>query len=461
MRLKQYPYLFILMVFTMLFVFGCRSRSEETPDAYPVPVATVSKISITPGPEMLSQNDALYGYEGVSLGFSSELASNVFGTKQPAYAGFGLFYTSSGDIRPQMPDYIELMMQTSTFPARVGVQPIRTTDNQAYTTFAPEEIQRISTIENDVRNQLGAADVSPTPPKLTYIQFNNGIGRRYLAFKPSAQSFANENLYYVFEGVTDNGRYLTFFEYPISTPFLDGPTTDATLETITSQLDDLPTETFTPDLTLLDAVATSFEINPTDSFTFAATSGSAQPGNLVVTLGDVAGDIPPEVYAINQETNQQFTSILSTGLGLKQVTLNVPAGDYQVFAHIPGDVNGTFLGYWDVSDGQLSTVTVNTNETNSDPILTLADDPCTQNLPETPDGKYPATDTEPFQNLSGCLPAVGADDGSGNLHTVRAGDTLLSISRLYGIDWQRIARMNGLTEPYLLQPGQELIIPAP
>ena len=143
-------------------------------------------------------------------------------------------------------------------------------------------------------------------------------------------------LFYLFEGVTDNGRYLIFFEYPISTPFLDGPTADATLETITSQLDDLPTETFTPDLTLLDAVATSFEINPTDSFTFAATTGSAEPGNLVVTLGDVVGDIPPEVYAINQETNQQFTSILSTGLGLKQVTLNVPAGVYQVFAHVPG-----------------------------------------------------------------------------------------------------------------------------
>ena len=92
-----------------------------------------------------------------------------------------------------MPDYFEVTMQTNGIPARVGVQPIRTTDNQSYTAVSPEEIQRISTIENDVRNQLGAADVSPTPSKLAYVQFKNGIGRRYLAFKPSAQPFANED----------------------------------------------------------------------------------------------------------------------------------------------------------------------------------------------------------------------------------------------------------------------------
>ncbi|KAA3661962.1 MAG: LysM domain-containing protein, partial [Chloroflexi bacterium] len=282
--------------------------------------------------------------------------------------------------------------------------------------------------------------------------------------KPSAngeQAFTNENLYYLFEGVTGNGRYAIWFEYPLSTTFLTNLDPDTTAETITSQLDDLPSDTFTPELIKLDAVVTSFQIEPTESFTYAAAPGAPNPGNLIVTLGDVIGDIPPEVYAINQETNQQFTSQMPTGIGLKQVTMTVPSGDYKVFAHIPGDVNGTFLGYWDVSSGNLQTITVNTNETNGEPILTLADDPCSQVLPATPDEKYPATDSNTFQNLTGCVPAVAPGDGSSTLHTVREGDTLLSLSRIYNIDWQRIARMNGLTEPYLLQPDQQLIIPAP
>ncbi len=460
MRFKSTVRYSLLLLFVLIFSLGCGSRNEDEASEENSPESTGYQIIATPGPELLNRNDALYGYEGVSLGYAGELATNVSGSKQPAYTDFGIFYTSGGPIQAGLPDYIEITMQTGSRPARIGVQPIRAADNQSFTSLSPETIQRNSTIENDVKNQLGAVDIVPTPPKLAYIRFANGIGRRYLAFKPSSQSFANEDLYYVFEGVTDNGRYLIWFEYPISTTFLTNTDT-TTIETILSQLDDLPADTFTPDLIKLDAVVTSFQIEPTESFTYAAAPGASNPGNLVVTLGDVVGDIPPEVYAINQETNQQFTGQMPTGMGLKQVTLTVPAGDYQVFAHMPGDVNGTFLGYWDVSTGQLNTTTVSNNETNSDPILTLADDPCSQVLPATPDGKYPATDSEAFQNLTGCVVAVVPGEGSSTMYTVKEGDTLLSISRVYGIDWQRIARMNGLTEPYFLQPGQEIIIPAP
>lgn len=458
MRFKSNLNFIMLIVFILLFSMGCRSQNEEDIPTEPAPETTGFQIVATPGKELLGRNDALYGYEGVSLGYASELTNIVTGSKQPAYADFGIFYTSSGNIQANMPDYIEITLQTDNVPARIGVQPIRTVDNQSFSSFSPEVIQRNSTLENDVLNQLGAAELVPTPPKLAYIEFANGIGRRYLAF--NGETFANEDLYYVFEGVTSNGRYSIWFEYPLSTTFLDTIDADTTAETIISQLDDLPSETFTPELIKLDAVVTSFQIEPTESYTYAAPDG-ANPGNLIVTLGDVIGDIPPEVYAINQETNQQFTSQMPTGMGLKQVTMTVPAGEYQLFAHLPGDLNGTFLGYWDVSSGDLKTITVNTNETNSEPILTLADDPCIQVLPATPDEKYPATDSDTFQNLTGCVVAVAPGEGNSSLYTVKEGDTLLSISRVYNIDWQRIARMNDLVEPYFLQPGQELIIPAP
>ncbi len=54
-------------------------------------------------------------------------------------------------------------------------------------------------------------------------------------------------------------------------------------------------------------------------------------------------------------------------------------------------------------------------------------------------------------------PAVEAGD---EVHEVQPGDTLLTISFRYGVDWQAIAAVNGLGEYDLLQIGQTLALPA-
>src|SRR6202008_2696261 len=38
-------------------------------------------------------------------------------------------------------------------------------------------------------------------------------------------------------------------------------------------------------------------------------------------------------------------------------------------------------------------------------------------------------------------------------------DTLLAISRIYGVDQSSLARVNNLTPPYALKPGQHLTLP--
>jgi lysozyme len=53
--------------------------------------------------------------------------------------------------------------------------------------------------------------------------------------------------------------------------------------------------------------------------------------------------------------------------------------------------------------------------------------------------------------------AVEAGD---EVHEVQPGDTLLTISFRYGVDWQAIAAVNGLGEYDLLQIGQTLALPA-
>lgn len=45
-------------------------------------------------------------------------------------------------------------------------------------------------------------------------------------------------------------------------------------------------------------------------------------------------------------------------------------------------------------------------------------------------------------------------------HTVKSGETLSSIARIYGVKWQDIAKLNNLSSPYLIRPGQKLCISA-
>src|SRR5262249_58180284 len=44
-------------------------------------------------------------------------------------------------------------------------------------------------------------------------------------------------------------------------------------------------------------------------------------------------------------------------------------------------------------------------------------------------------------------------------HVVQPGDTLLALSRIYGVDQSSLARVNGLRPPYALKPGQRLTLP--
>ena len=44
-------------------------------------------------------------------------------------------------------------------------------------------------------------------------------------------------------------------------------------------------------------------------------------------------------------------------------------------------------------------------------------------------------------------------------YVVQKGDHLMQIARELGLDWKEIAALNGLTYPYILYPGQVLILP--
>ena len=52
-----------------------------------------------------------------------------------------------------------------------------------------------------------------------------------------------------------------------------------------------------------------------------------------------------------------------------------------------------------------------------------------------------------------------ASPSAGGTHIVAPGESLSTIGDLYGVPWLQIAQANNISEPYVIQVGQELIIP--
>ncbi|MEW6444942.1 MAG: peptidoglycan DD-metalloendopeptidase family protein [Pseudomonadota bacterium] len=58
--------------------------------------------------------------------------------------------------------------------------------------------------------------------------------------------------------------------------------------------------------------------------------------------------------------------------------------------------------------------------------------------------------------LAGCAGPSVRDFPDGGVHVVQRGETLYSIATAYGLDWQAVARINGLRPPYALNVGQRI-----
>ncbi len=69
--------------------------------------------------------------------------------------------------------------------------------------------------------------------------------------------------------------------------------------------------------------------------------------------------------------------------------------------------------------------------------------------------------TNPDAILAGQQLLIPAAVAIQQRHQVQAGETLSTIAQQYNLAWEALAAANGLTAPYILYAGQELIIPEP
>jgi hypothetical protein len=149
--------------------------------------------------------------------------------------------------------------------------------------------QQVKTLRRllDERPQDGEKPLPLLPPlgqaspdltaQVKYLDFKGGSGVRFIArFTQKARPCSNEEIFYTFQGLTADGRYYVALFYPISTWTLPDNTDTLAPEEVTKitanyqayreqiqkDLNALNPADFTPDLSTLDAMVASLEIEP-------------------------------------------------------------------------------------------------------------------------------------------------------------------------------------------------------
>ena len=108
-----------------------------------------------------------------------------------------------------------------------------------------------------------------------FLEFQNGSGLRYLTFfSQAAMPITNQGLFYTYQGITTDDMYYITAILPVSQSELPADDSDFQIDEafynfyqsylgqLQGQVTEAPAESFTPNLTSLDAMMRSLQVNP-------------------------------------------------------------------------------------------------------------------------------------------------------------------------------------------------------
>jgi hypothetical protein len=143
-----------------------------------------------------------------------------------------------------------------------------------------------------------------------YLAFGNIQGLRFISqhSQDPRPIMLNQELFYSFQGFTDDGAYYLAAFFPVTTTVLPDTITEVDLAVIndseasyaaylsetTAVLDQLPPAEFIPNLTLLDAVVTSLRLHPNSVSFYEVPSF-----NLVIQPIDLVSGAPDGMWQLN------------------------------------------------------------------------------------------------------------------------------------------------------------------
>jgi hypothetical protein len=259
---------------------------EAQPIGTPVPSAEAGNNNVTAAPPTEETTQAiscagntLVNFENVSFCYSPSIASGL--TSEVTAEEL-----SEMDESFNQPQHVKFTFQGYAISPTFHTPLLQVFSVPAYTQINSTVAQIVIDLQNAIQSKTTTLDQMPFLPswnaaqftvmQVKYLDFQNGKGVRYLTqYGQSYWPITNENMFYTFQGITDDGKNYISAILPVGNPILPangdayqgdiaalGDNFDAYLADIKTKVDAQPAESFNPQLNQLDALMQSFLVTP-------------------------------------------------------------------------------------------------------------------------------------------------------------------------------------------------------
>ena len=255
------------------------SQEEEIPEVLPEPTITLPEVlpepTITP---TIEQPDVIY--EGISFSFNPGIAASISPSTIPAQ-NMGE-ESMPGDTYPThfVFEFNAYAVSDHFHTPKIIIYPVN--DYQVLSEYAGDIIDNL---KQTLITRPGGGSISHLPflpmwnaaqlfsASVSYFDFENGSGVRFLTMYGQAiYPVDNTNLFYTYQGLTNDGEYYISAVLPVTNPGLpdEGQIDDylafeenweTYLADTIAWLQAQDPQNFSPSLDMLDAMMASYEIN--------------------------------------------------------------------------------------------------------------------------------------------------------------------------------------------------------
>lgn len=344
--------------------------TKHPPTATWVPPVTPSPegMLFIPGPDVT--------FQGVKLSIPTNLASGVRAQVVPPIEGLGELYPTQAEFT-----LVDYKTQNNRIEPQILIYPVSKLGETA--AGAVQELKQLIAKKPTTLPPNGIP-ILPTRPagqlidvQIQYLTFMGGSGIRVLTqFAQNTWPINNADLVYVFQGVTDDGAYYISAFMPVAAFFLptrvhdpdtippvdgnrypkfDSANFDAEYrnyhEAVTRKLNTKPANEFAPDLSVLDSLIESLQVELVAAHTESLTAAPT----LSMTTTPVFPSSPGQIaFVSNRDGNDEIYMMNNDGSRVRRLTNN-PAHD----GHPTGSPDGKKIAFVSDRDGNAEIYVMN------------------------------------------------------------------------------------------------------
>ena len=269
----------LVILFIVIFmVSGC--NTSETPTTPPIPTSpvtpTVPAVPTRPIENVTCNELSFYLDPALGEDYACESVPENSSSDIPAYYVF--IYPAHTELTVQ-----NYPLAQTQFPPQVWVYPVN-----RFSELLPELLPpRVADLERIISGGITGSGVLPFLPVIPQIQgffvhtnsiaFNGGRGVRFITeYSDAPTPITNRNIFYTFQGLTDDGEYWVAVTLPLSSPILsddydtlpEGYTQDSLIQNYSSYVSEVkvaleaqPPGSFSPTIDILDNLVKSIRIS--------------------------------------------------------------------------------------------------------------------------------------------------------------------------------------------------------